>query len=133
MHAVPSSSSDERLGLSGPSAEQLDYTTPRALGNTPVTPDLSIVVQSCNDPLVGSLPRPFPSRSCISQQPLHQASVPSGSASSSSHKVLKQMNSETASDIFINESVEQNVPITPSLKSWSDCARIGFQQLQPAG
>ena len=113
MHAV-SSSSDERLSMSGPSARQLDSITPCALVNTPATPDLSIVGLSYNDPLVKPLPRPLSSGSCNSQQPLHQVSVPSCSASSSSHRVLKPMNSETAFDISINESVEQNVPITPS-------------------
>ena len=106
MRAAPSSSSDDMLSLSGPSAEHLVSVTPRALVNTPATPDLSIVVHSCNDTMVEPLPRPDPSESCSSQQPLHQASAPGGSASGSSRRILKPMNSEIAFDFFINESVE---------------------------
>ena len=64
--------------------------------------------------MVEPLPRSYPSESSSSQQPLHQASAPSGFASSSSRRSLKPMNSETAIDIFINESVEQNVHNIPS-------------------
>ena len=112
MLAVPSSSSDDGISLSGPSAELPASVAPLVI--TPATPDLSIVVHSCVDTMVEPLPRPYPSESSSSQQPLHQDSVPSRLASSSSRRSLKPMKSETAVDIYLNESVEQNVPNIPS-------------------
>jgi len=112
MHAVPSSSSDEVISLSGPSAILPVSVTPLVI--SPATPDLSIVVHSCVDTMVEPLPRPYPSESSSSQQPLHQDSVPSRLASSSSRRSLKPMRSETAVDMYLNESVEQNVPNIPS-------------------
>ena len=55
MHAVSSSSSDERLSVSGPSARQIDSNA--TLVSTPATPDLSIV--GLGRPL-GGAPSPAP-------------------------------------------------------------------------
>ena len=62
MHAVLSSSSDERVILSGPGAEQPDSVTPCALVNTPVTLDLSIVCIAVTTLWWRPFPGPFPQR-----------------------------------------------------------------------
>ena len=79
------------------------------LTSAPATPDLPIVGQCSDDPIVEPLPRPpFPSMGNRSMtHPLHQDGRPCrNTASSSSRRVLRQMNSETAVDLGMNDSMD---------------------------